>query len=169
MEYLDLLDKDRNLTGERILRANGKPNIPENKYINIINIFIQNNNKEFLIQKTSQEKGSVMATTGGFVKFGDTSIKTVIIEVQEELGLNINENEFQLFKSYENGSVFLDVYYMKKDIKINDMKLQKEEVEYVKWLSIDEIKELIKEDKFRKGNITPFLELIESELIKDRN
>lgn len=169
MEYLDLLDNDRNLTGERILRENGKPIIPENKYINVIIIFVQNSDKKFLIQKTSKAKGSIMATTGGFVKSGDTSIRTVILEIQEELGLNINENDFKLFKSYEKDSVFLDVYYMQKNINIYDLTFQKEEVEYVEWLSIDEIKELIKEDKFRKGNITPFLELIESELIKDRN
>lgn len=164
MEYLDLLDKERNLTGERIIRGKSKPELPINRYINIIIIFIENSKGEFLIQKTSKQKGSKMATTGGFVKSGDTSLETVKIEVREELGINIYENEFKLFKTYSENQIFQDVYYMKKDIDIADIKLQKEEVEYVKWLSIDKIKELIKEEIFRKGNIEPFLDLI-----KDRN
>lgn len=41
MEYLDLYDKDKNLTGEKILRGNAKQDIPEGKFINIAIIFIE--------------------------------------------------------------------------------------------------------------------------------
>lgn len=169
MEYLDLLDENRKLTGEKIIRGEGKPIIPNDRYINIIIIFIQNSKGEFLMQKTSKEKGSVIATTGGFVKSGDTSIDTVKIEVLEELGISIKENEFELFKTYITQSVYYDVYYMKKDISDNEFSLQKEEVEYVEWLSVDRIKKLIDNNELRKGNIEPFLELINSDFIKDRN
>lgn len=168
MEYLDLLDKDRNLIGKKVIRGKkGEKFIPDGYYINIILVFIQNNAGKFLIQKTSKEKESVMATTGGFVKSGDTSIGTVRIEIKEELGIDIKENEYQLFKTFvfDNTPVFFDVYYLRKDIDIKEMTLQKEEVENVYYLSINEIKELIKEDKLRKGNIIPFLELIDSDLV----
>ena len=45
------------------------------------------------------------------------------------------------------------------------MKLQEEEVEFVKWLSIDEIKELMKKGEFREGNIIPFENLLKQEKI----
>ena len=34
----------------------------------------------------------------------------------------------------------MDAYYLKKDIEMNDLKLQDDEVESVKWFTIDQIK-----------------------------
>lgn len=65
MEYLDLYDINKNLTGEKIVRGKGKPIVPENNYINIVIIFIQNSRNEFLFQITSKDKGQELATTGG--------------------------------------------------------------------------------------------------------
>ena len=39
--------------------------------------------------------------------------------------------------------------------------MQEDEVEYVKWLSIDEINKLIENNEFREGNIESFNKLIE--------
>lgn len=41
--------------------------------------------------------------------------------------------------------------------------LQKEEVECVKWLTVEEIKELISKEEFRKGNIKAFENIIKSD------
>ncbi len=70
LEYLDLYDENKNLTGEKIIRPKGKPQVPKNRYINLVIIFIRNSKGEFLFQKTSKEKGSVWATTGGHVQSG---------------------------------------------------------------------------------------------------
>ena len=53
MEVRDLYDKDRNLTGETILKGE---QIPENRYIIVMLIFIQNSEGKFLIQKRSKQK-----------------------------------------------------------------------------------------------------------------
>lgn len=50
----------------------------------------------------------------------------------------------------------MGVYYLKKDIDINDLNLQEEEVYSVKWLTIEEIKQYIENEKIRKGNINAF-------------
>lgn len=50
---------------------------------------------------------------------------------------------------------------LKKDIDINDITIQEDEVEYVEWLSIEEINELIKNNKFREGNIEGYKYIIE--------
>lgn len=155
MEYLDLYDKNGNLTGERVLRC--KDMKPETgKYIKVVIVFIQNNEGKFLIQKTSKQKGSVWATTGGLVSSGYTSDETIVKEIEEELGLTIDFNELKHFYTEKREHAFQDAYYLKKDIDINDIKLQEEEVEFVKWLSIDEIKKLINNNELRKGNINPF-------------
>lgn len=161
MEYLDLYDVNKNLTGEKIVRGKGKPRVPENNYINIVIIFMQNSEGKFLFQITSKEKGNEIATTGGHVKSGQTSYEAILAEVDEELGLDISKEDIKMIDSYIFGVAFMDVYYLNKDININDLKLQDDEVESVEWLTIDRIKELINEGKVRKGNIKAFDSILE--------
>ena len=89
MEYLDLYDKNKRLTGEIVLRTHDKANIEKGKYINIVLVFIKNSDNKFLFQKTSREKDSVIATTGGHVKLWEKSIEVILEEIKEELGLVI--------------------------------------------------------------------------------
>lgn len=58
--------------------------------------------------------------------------------------------------------VFWDDYYIKMDVpNIKNLVLQKEEVESVCWLSIDEISCLMKEGKFFKNHFEELEILIE--------
>jgi hypothetical protein len=57
-------------------------------------------------------------------------------------------------------NAFVDIFYLEKDINISNLKLQKEEVDDVFWLSIEEIKNLIEKNKIRKGNIAPFFSIL---------
>lgn len=161
MEYLDLYDVNKNLTGEKIVRGKGKPQVPENKYINIVIIFMQNSEGKFLFQITSKEKGNEIATTGGHVKSGQTSYEAILAEVEEELGLDISNEDIKMVDSYIFGVAFMDVYYLNKDINISDLKLQDDEVESVEWFTVDQIKELINEEKVRKGNIKAFESILD--------
>ena len=160
MEYLDLYDENKNLTGEKILRSKDMK-IEPGKYINIVIVFIENSESKFLIQKTSKEKGSVWATTGGHVKAGTTCDEAIIEEIKEELGIDINPSELKYIGTNKFNRAYQDVYYLKKDIDINEITIQEEEVEYVKWLTKEEINDLIEKDEFRKGNIGAFKSLTE--------
>lgn len=159
MEYLDLYDKNKQKTGQTILRAKDML-ILKDLYILIVIIFIENSEGKFLFQKVSKEKGDIFATTGGHVKSGDDSIDAITTEVKEELGTQIEQDEIKLIDTIIYDTRILDVYYIKKDLDINDLTLQKAEVDSVYWLSIDEIKELIKQNKVRKSNIDSFIKLI---------
>ena len=152
-EYLDLYDENRNLTGEKVLRYK-KMHPQEGRYIIITIVFIQNSEGKFLIQKTSKEKGSVYATTGGLVKSGSTSQETIKEEIKEELGIEIDDVKCVYEQKRE--FAFQDCYYVKKDIDIKDITVQEEEVDYVCWLSVEEINDLIEKGLFRKGNIEAF-------------
>ena len=147
MEKRDLYDKNRKLTGETIYKGE---NIPKGKYIVVILVMIQNSKGEFLIQKRSKQKGGKYAATGGHVKTGETSVEGIIDEIQEELGLVVKPEELELIYSAreDESQVFFDLYYMKKDIDLSELVLQKEEVESVQWNTIEEIDELIKKDMF---------------------
>ena len=147
MEKRDLYDINRNLTGKTIYKGES---IPEGKYIIVVLVMIQNSKGEFLIQKRSKQKGGKYATTGGHVKTGQTSIEGMMDEIQEEIGLTVKPEELELLYSTreDNMQVFFDLYYMKKDFEISDLVLQEEEVESVKWMTIEQIDELIKKDLF---------------------
>ena len=160
MEYLDLYDKNRKFTGKTIRRTNKKGGVPKGSFITIVIIFIKNSKDEFLFQMTSKNKGSVWATTGGHVKAGQTSKEGIIEEVREELGIDISLEKFELVETVKWDFAFMDVYFLEKDIDIKTLTIQEEEVEYVKWLSVSEIKELIKDGKVRTGNIRSFENII---------
>lgn len=156
MEKRDLYDSERNITGETILKGE---KIPPNRYIIVVLVFIQNSEGKFLIQKRSKRKNGKYATTGGHPKSGESSIQGIITEVNEEIGLKLNSNDLKLYFSGRSDAerVFWDDYYVKMDVKdIKKLKLQEEEVVLVEWLSEDEIKQLMKEDKFFKNHYEEF-------------
>lgn len=156
IEKRDLYDENRNLTGETIFKGE---DIPEGKYIVVVLVFIQNSEGKFLIQKRSERKNGKYATTGGHPKSRENSIQGIITEVKEEIGLDIKPEDLQLYyggKS-EIEKVFWDDYYVKMDVPdIDKLKLQEEEVASVHWFSIEEIKDLMKQDKFFKNHYEEF-------------
>ncbi|MDD3340973.1 MAG: NUDIX domain-containing protein [Bacilli bacterium] len=163
MEYLGLYDNDGNDTGERIDRSK-KREVPKGRYFRIVLVFIQNHKGEFLIQKVSKEKGNEYATTGGHVQDGTSSLDTAKQEVLEELGLDLETKDFDLFKTEKRSLAFQDCYYVKKDIDIKQIILQEEEVESVEWMTIQKIEALIEQKNFRIGNQSSFAFLIENYL-----
>ena len=90
MELLDIYDKDGNCTGKVIERSNVKKSLLEDEHIALSVIFIENSKGEYLIQKTSLEKGGEYSSTGGHVISGDTPLESIKREVLEELGVDIS-------------------------------------------------------------------------------
>ena len=126
MEKRDLYNENRELTGETIYK---NEKIPNGKYIVVVIIFIQNTEGKFLIQKRSQRKNGKFATTGGHPKSGENSIQGIITEVKEEIGIDIKQEDLQLYFSGKSDEekVFWDDYYLKIDIpNIEKLKLQED-------------------------------------------
>ena len=156
MEKRDLYDENKKLTGKTIFKGE---EIPKGKYILVVLVFIQNSKGQFLIQKRSQVKNGKYATTGGHCKTGESSIQGILTEVEEELGIKLQEENLQLYFSGKSDKerVFWDDYYIKMDIpNIEKLELQTEEVESVCWLKEDEINQLMKEGKFFKNHYEEF-------------
>lgn len=155
MEKRDLYDADRNLTGETIFK--GEP-IPDGRYIVVVLVYIQNSKGQFLIQKRSLKKNGKYASTGGHAKSGETGLQGMITEIKEEIGLDVKPEELKLIYTgrEDKEQVFFDLFFLKKDIDIKNLTLQKEEVDSVEWLSIDEIDALIKNDLFFANHADEF-------------
>ena len=152
MELLDIYDKDGKITGRTIVRGDKNEILNDDEHIALSVIFIENSNGEFLIQKTSNEKGGEFSSTGGHVNSGETPLYAVVREVQEELGVSIKSDEIEEYGFLSYDKPLRYIYYIKKDIDLNDIKLQKEEVEYVKYMSVSDIYKLISTNKMLKSH-----------------
>ena len=154
MEYRDLYDENKNLTGEKI---NINDEIPKGKYINTVVIFIENDRGELLLQ--INKKYNLWSTTGGHPKSGESSIDGIITEVKEELGIDISSDEVILFKTIQTEDDFVDLYYLNKDIDLMDID-RNEEVGEVGWFNEDEILEMISKKKLIPSHVTFYKELL---------
>lgn len=155
MELRDLYNKNKEKTDETIYSIE---ETPENRYILIELVLIQNSQGQILIQKRSKEKGGEYALTSGHAKSGETPLQGIISEINEELGLTVLPDELSLMYSERNDNkrAFYDLFYLQNDYDISEMKLQKEEVENVKWLSEDEVRTLCSNNDFKTSHIEAF-------------
>lgn len=150
MELLDLYDDNGNKLNETIER--GKKFKQGRIMLSIV--FIKNSKNEYLIQKTSKEKGSHYSTTGGHVIHNETPLESIIREIKEELGLSINEKDLKFInqENHPKAPCIFNVYELNMNIDINNLTLQKEEVEKVQWLTKEEILNLIENNKFLESH-----------------
>ena len=152
MELLDVYDFKAIKTGKVVERGTNDTNFKKGEHIAVAIIYIENDNNEFLIQKTSKEKGGLYSSTGGHVNHNEEPIDTIKREVKEELGIDIsNDNIISLgYLVYDFPVRF--IFYLKKNIDINTIVLQKDEVESVSYMSIDEIRDIIDNGLMHKAH-----------------
>ncbi len=140
MERLDLYDINRIKTGKTIPRGRKLKN---NQYRLIVHLCIFNSKRQMLIQHRQINKKSWPNlwdfTVGGSVISGETSQEAIQRELFEEIGLKLDFKNVRpsLTINYRKG--FDDIYLINHDVDINSLTLQKEEVQNVKWASMNEI------------------------------
>ena len=114
-------------------------------------IFVLNSNDEVLLQKRSPNKkmwpNMWDMTAGGHVFSGELGFQAVIRELKEELGINLDKTDITFIGSALSTNIkgeltdnhFNEYYIAQKDIEINELILQEDEVTEAKWMSKDEI------------------------------
>jgi len=119
-----------------------------------VHIWVLNGKKELLLQKRSWSKESFPGlwdiSAAGHISAGDTSKRAALRELEEELGIPAREDElvflFTIKGHYEDPSrpfidnEFSDVYLMRADIPINKVKVDRNEVDEVKYMAVEELK-----------------------------
>lgn len=169
MELLDVYDSLGNKTGRVVERGKKNEIFSKDEHIAVAIIYIENDRDEFLIQKTSKEKGGHYSSTGGHINHGEDAFSTIVREVKEELGIDIsNDNIISL------GHICVDfpvrfVFYLKKNINLNDITLQKDEVESVSYMSIDKIKKILDKGLMHKGHYKVLEKVLEYKKGVDSN
>jgi len=107
-----------------------------------------------LLQKRAMSKkkspGKWDMPSAGHVDAGETCLQGCVRETKEELGIEAKETDFIFLKEFVNkkGWELAQVYLFKTDMKAEDMKIQKEEVECVKWFEYDEFVKMLYSEKF---------------------
>lgn len=151
MEYRDLYDDNKKVTGEIIKKGDS---VPKERYYLTVIVWIQNQEKDFLLQ--INKKYNMWATTGGHLKSGETSLEGIVTEIKEELGLVVKKEELKLFQTIKTDDDFVDLYYLKQNIDLNKIIAQEEEVGNIQWYSVEEIIKLIKNNCFLPSHIEFF-------------
>ncbi|WCO00397.1 NUDIX hydrolase [Psychroserpens ponticola] len=92
-------------------------------------------------------------SVAGHIDAGETPKQATVREAKEEIGITITEEQlmkigvFECFQSYTNGIIdneFHNTFIAEINVNIEDLTLQKEEVEALKLISIPEFKLLLK-------------------------
>lgn len=165
MEILDLYDDNCQKLNETVIRGS---KIETGKNIMLSVAFIKNEFDEYLIQKTSKEKGGEYASTGGHVTHNEDGLTTIKRELKEELNIEVADDEqikhIVTFK-YSNKPCIFNVYLLEqKSNIIDEIILQKEEVESINWMDKRKITETIANNNFLESHAYIFTNYINKDL-----
>ena len=171
MEIWDLYDKNRALTGQTMVR--GQP-VPENCFHLVVHSWIHDGNGRYLISqrsKSRQKNPLLWECVGGSVLAGEDSISAALRETEEEVGVKLSPSDgkllFSKLREVVDGVPFsdiVDVWLFKYNGPVELKNATTDEVEQVRWMKIDEIKEL-----WDKGLFVPTLGYFFNEVIPFRN
>ena len=152
MEYLDILDEDGNITGNKDTRENiHKLGLLHSE----VAAFIYTDTGKILLQKRKSNKATyagVWSITGGHVLSGETNEDAIIREIKEELNIEIKKDEINFVTKYRSKKVkdniinnkFFSIYNIKISMEqFNKIKIQEAELEKVQLFSINEIEKII--------------------------
>lgn len=148
VELIEIVDEGGKYTGRILPREEiHKRNFLHNE----VACFIINDNKEILLEKRSPNKKyspNKYGLCAGHVMVGE-SLKTALVrEIEEEIGIKVNEDDLVSFGEKEyirevTNSHITYFYYIRLNLKESDFTIQEEELTEVKWFKIEEIKELV--------------------------
>lgn len=147
MEKHELVDKTGNKTGKILthIEARNLNNIPKGNYLAVVGVVIINDNNKILLQKRSRFKRtnpSKWGICGGKIDLGETPLEAGVRETLEEIGISLNKEELKLLSVDTNEKSHFTVYYVRRNVDVNECKLQEEELEEVRYFRIEELQKL---------------------------
>lgn len=166
MELWDILDPSGNRTGRKMVR--GQRRLLSGEYHLVVHIWPFNSNGQLLIQRragTCKLMPNEWAATGGSAVSGEESIAAAMRELHEEIGIKAEPEELLFAQRLKRKNSFLDVWFVKADVDIHSLRLQKEEVSEVRWISEDRLNHLVKQGRYHNYG-REYFELISNSLNK---
>lgn len=120
---------------------------------------------EVLLQKRSEQKDSYPGcydiSSAGHLSAGEEHLPTAVRELREELGIRATADQLHFIGMHQakseavfHGQPFKDheisaVYLYQEPVQIENLKLQNEEVESVRWMDYQECREKLKKEEIK--------------------
>lgn len=152
-EYFDILDENGTKIGE--IKPRSEVHRDGDWHV-AVHIWILNNNREVLLQRRCANKDShpnmLDISCAGHLSVGDSSLEGAIRELKEELGLDVKPEELEFIKTLKSESKytsdfinneFNDLYILRTDKGIDDMKYQEEEISEIFFVPYEKFKEMV--------------------------
>lgn len=144
-EYWDIYDANRQPSG-RLHRRGVR--LKDGDYHIISEAWLVSCGKLLVTQRHPDKNfGRLWECTGGAVKAGETSLEAIKREISEEIGLVANDSELNFMGTAYGPTFFIDCYEFRKNVSLNDIKLQQEEVIDAKFVTYDEFMRMYREHK----------------------
>ena len=169
-EYLDIVDENGNLTGEKEFRSVVHEKGLCHRVAVVYFYRIKNNDIEILVHLRSkfkdQNANKWAPRFGGHIESGSTIEKAVIKEIQEEVGILVDFKNLKigiklLCKDIHNKEISYTFYYEFND-DIKNLVFNDGEVQEVKWMNEFEIeKSMYNNPEIWSGEMDGFLEIMQ--------
>ena len=144
MEYNDVYDKDRRLTGKRHLRGSrwGK-----GEYGLVVCVWVADGAGKVLLTRRAPEKSfaGTWENSGGAAQAGETSRQAIARELYEETGILAEPEEFTLIGSGQDRHTHFDYYTLQRQTPLEEIRLLPGETDAAQWVTFDQIRQLIRQ------------------------
>lgn len=160
MELVDIYNNKHEIMGY----TKGRKELVEGEFRLSCFVWILNDKDEILVQQrlaSAKKCPNMWETASGGAEAGDTAKTAALRELEEELGIIANDKDLRFIGSYARINDFVEVFLLKSNISIDDLKLQEDEVQAAKWMSISEFEKIIAEGNASDTGFSVFKEYYE--------
>ena len=142
MEYNDIYDRDRNLTG-RVHRRGSY--WKKGEYGLVVCVWVHDGHGRLLLTRRAKGKSfsGTWENSGGAAKAGEDSLTAVARELFEETGIRAGEEEFEFLRSVRDKNAFYDHYCLKRETPLSEIVLLPGETDDAQWATFDQVHEMI--------------------------
>lgn len=164
MEFNDVYDEHRQLTGRRHLRGH---RWAPGEYGLVVCVWVYDGNGKILLTRRAPEKSfpGTWENSGGAAQAGEDSLTAIRRELWEETGILAQPEEFELLDSTRDKVNFYDHYCLKRAVPLSEIRLLPGETDGVQWADFQQIHALIRSGQICDIIAQQFLSL-EAELAK---
>ena len=157
MEYNDIYDKNRTLTG-RVHRRGSRWKAGE--YGLVVCVWVYDGKGNLLLTRRAPGKSfaGTWENSGGAAKAGEDSRTAIVRELFEETGIRARPDEFEFLRTTRDKNTFFDHYCLHRQTLIDEIKLLPGETDAAQWASFEKIHELIEQKQICKVIAKQFLE-----------
>ena len=143
MEYNDIYDRNRRLTGRQHRRGTRWRN---GEYGLVVCVWVYDGKGNLLLTRRAPQKSfaGTWENSGGAALAGENSRHAIARELFEETGIRADESEFELLESSVEGNTFFDYYCLRRATPLEDIVLLPGETVDAKWVTMEQCAEMVR-------------------------